>query len=134
MASKSAIRKDIDATLFKSFVACKGSIPDFLDFCEAALSAVNHYKRRSKKMIFKNHHKTWTQEANVQLMRLYRSGMTEVKMSEKLHRSPKAVKFHIAKCLLNEHAGGVTINGLAKKYKKTMACIISSMDVGQNHV
>jgi len=133
MATESAIRKDINATLFKSFVACKGSVPNFLDFCEVALSAVNTFKRSSKKMIFKNHHKTWTTKDNARLMRFYRAGLTEIKISEKLHRSPKAVEFHIAKCLLDEQANGLTINGLAKKYKKTMARIVSSMDMGQNN-
>jgi len=134
MATKSAIRADIDATLFKSFVACKGSVPNFLDFCEAALSAVNHYKRCSKKMIFKNHNKTWKKKDNTLLMQLYKTKMPVDKMTGKLHRAPKAIEFHIAKCLLEEqHANGLTIAAMAKRYKCSAARIVKSIDVGQYH-
>ena len=134
MATDSAIRADINATLYKSFVACQGSVPEFLEYIEVALAAVNKFKRNGKKMVYKNHYKTWTKKEEVQLMRHYKNGLAEEKISDKLHRAPKAVEFHIAKCLLSEqHAKGLTIAGLAKKYKKSSASIVGSIDVGQNH-
>jgi hypothetical protein len=99
--------------------------------CEAAMSIINKLKQATKKKMFKNHGKKWTNEHREHLMQLYKGGLSEKEMRLPLGRDIKGIEYEITKYLVNEQQlKNMSLEQLAKKYNKEINAIAQSIDLG----
>lgn len=123
-----------DLKLFAEDEKYRNDVPGILIACERVIACGNNLKRITKKIIYPNHNKKWKEEHNEHLMRMYTGGLTEEQMSGPMQRAPKAIEYQITKLLMDDHVSNKsTITSLAKKYKKDVAVISKSIDLGHKN-
>lgn len=99
--------------------------------CERSLTIINNLKRETKKKMFKNHGKKWKDEHREHLMKLYTDGVSEKDMRGPLGRDTKGIEYEITKYLVNEQkTKNMSLEALAKKYKKDVSVLALSIDLG----